>query len=148
MTTRDVSPFEPRSHERREGCSARAADPDALLELEELRRYEQRTPEIQAKERRLEQLRWRLASVARRSASDDLDAAARTAAASRDSVRGLALVGTPLCGEPGSGVQTTVAPSDGVPRATACSRAAVARELAESREGLTRFASTSEGTTP
>jgi len=46
------------------------------LELEELRRYEQRTPEIQAKERRLEQLRWRLASVARRSASDDLDAAA------------------------------------------------------------------------
>ena len=34
------------------------------LELEELRRYEQRTPEIQAKERRLEQLRWRLASVA------------------------------------------------------------------------------------
>ena len=71
----------------------------------------------------------------------------RTAAASRDSVRGLALVGTPLCGEPGSGVQTTVAPLDGVPRATAYSRAAVARELAESR-GLTRFASTSEGTTP
>ena len=34
----------------------------------------------------------------------------------RDSVRGLALVGAPLCGEPGSGVQTTVAPSDGVPR--------------------------------
>ena len=29
-------------------------------------------------------------------------------------------MGTPLCGEPGSGVQTTVAPSDGVPRATAC----------------------------
>jgi hypothetical protein len=33
-------------------------------------------------------------------------------------VRELALVRTPLCGEPGSGVQTTVAASDGVPGAT------------------------------
>jgi hypothetical protein len=47
-----------------------------VRELEELRRHEHRTPEIQAKEHRLEQLRWRLAVVARRSASDDLDAAA------------------------------------------------------------------------
>ena len=76
MTTRDVSPFEPRSHERREVVRLVRRIQKLFLELEELRRYEQRTPEIQAKERRLEQLRWRLAAVARRSASDDLDAAA------------------------------------------------------------------------
>jgi hypothetical protein len=76
MTTRDVSPFEPRSHERREVVRLVRRIQTLFLELEEFRRYEQRRPEIQAKERRLEQLRWRLASVARRSASDDLDAAA------------------------------------------------------------------------
>ena len=76
MTTRDVSPFEPRSRERREVVRLVRRIQTVFLELEELRRYEQRTPEIQAKERRLEQLRWRLAAVARRSASDDLDAAA------------------------------------------------------------------------
>ena len=76
MTTRDVSPFEPRSRERREVVRLVRRIQTLFLELEEPRRYEQRTPEIQAKERRLEQLRWRLASVARRSASDDLDAAA------------------------------------------------------------------------
>jgi hypothetical protein len=76
MKSRDVSPFEPRSHERREAARLVRRIQTLFLELEELRRYEQRTPEIQAKERRLEQLRWRLASVARRSASDDLDAAA------------------------------------------------------------------------
>jgi hypothetical protein len=77
MKTRDVSPFEPRSHERREAARlVRRRIQTLSLELEELRRYEQRTPEIQANERRLEQLRWRLASVARRTASDDLDAAA------------------------------------------------------------------------
>ena len=76
MTTRDVSPFEPRSRERREAARLVRRIQALFLELEELRRYEQRTPEIQAKERRLEQLRWRLAAVARRSACDDLDAAA------------------------------------------------------------------------
>ena len=76
MTTRDVSPFEPRARERREVVRLVRRIEAVFQELEELRRYEQRTPEIQAKERRLEQLRWRLASVARRSASDDLDAAA------------------------------------------------------------------------
>ena len=76
MTTREVSPFEPRSHGQREPARLVRRIQTLSLELEELRRYEQRTPEIQAKERRLEQLRWRLASVARRSASDDLDAAA------------------------------------------------------------------------
>ena len=76
MTTRDVSPFEPRARERREAVRLVRRIQTLFLELEELRRYEQRRPEIKAKERRLEQLRWRLASVARRSASDDLDAAA------------------------------------------------------------------------
>jgi hypothetical protein len=76
MTTRDVSPFEPRSHERGEVVRLVRRIQADFLELEELRRCEQRTPAIQAKERRLEQLRWRLAAVARRSASDDLDAAA------------------------------------------------------------------------
>jgi len=56
MTTRDVSPLEPRSRERRE-----------VVRL---------VPRIQALSLVLEQLRWRLAAVARRSASDDLDAAA------------------------------------------------------------------------
>ena len=46
-----------------------------LLELEELRWHQQRTPRLRAKERGLEQLHWQLAAVARRSASD-LDAAA------------------------------------------------------------------------
>jgi hypothetical protein len=76
MTTRDVSPYEPRARERGEAVRLVRQIQALFLELEELRRCEQRTPEIQAKERRLEQLRWRLASVARRSASDDLDAAA------------------------------------------------------------------------
>ena len=76
MTTRNVSPFEPRARERREAVRLVRRIQVLFLELEDLRRYEQRTPEIQVKERRLEQLRWRLASVARRSASDDLDAAA------------------------------------------------------------------------
>ena len=76
MITRNVSPFEPRSHERREAARLVRRIQRLFLELDELRRHEQRTPEIQAKERGLEQLRWRLASLARRSASDDLDAAA------------------------------------------------------------------------
>ena len=76
MTTRDVSPFEPRSHERREAARLVRRIQALFLELEELRRREEDNPGLRAKERRLEQLRWRLASVARRSASDDLDAAA------------------------------------------------------------------------
>jgi hypothetical protein len=46
------------------------------LEVQELRSGEAATPELQAKEKMLEQLRWRLAVVARRSALDDLGAAA------------------------------------------------------------------------
>ena len=76
MTTRDVSPFEPRPHERREVVRLVRRIQALYLELEELRRREEDNPELRAKERALEQLRWRLAAVARRSASDDLDAAA------------------------------------------------------------------------
>jgi hypothetical protein len=76
MTTRDVSPFEPRSRERREVVRLVRRIQAVFLELEELRRREEDSPELRAKERALEQLRWRLAAAARRSASDDLDAAA------------------------------------------------------------------------
>jgi hypothetical protein len=76
MTTRDVSPYEPRARVRGEAVRLVRRIQALFLELEELRRREESTPELRAKERALEQLRWRLASVARRSASDDLDAAA------------------------------------------------------------------------
>jgi hypothetical protein len=46
------------------------------LELHELQRRDGGTPELDAKERTLDRLRWRLATVARRTATDDLDAAA------------------------------------------------------------------------
>jgi hypothetical protein len=46
------------------------------LEVHELRSGEGAAPELAARERTLEQLRWRLAVVARRSALDDLGAAA------------------------------------------------------------------------
>ena len=76
MTTRDVRTFEPRFRERREVVRLVRRIQALSLELEELRRSEGGSPELHAKERTLEQLRWRLAAVARRSASDDLDAAA------------------------------------------------------------------------
>jgi hypothetical protein len=76
MTTRDVSPYEPRARVRGEAVRLVRRIQALFLELEEPRRREESTPELRAKERALEQLRWRLASVARRSASDDLDAAA------------------------------------------------------------------------
>jgi hypothetical protein len=41
------------------------------LELENLRRHDPRNGELRAKERALDELRWRLAIVARRAASDD-----------------------------------------------------------------------------
>ena len=75
MTTRDVSPFEPRSRERREVVRL-VRRIQASFSSSRSFGGGRSNPEIQAKERRLEQLRWRLASVARRSASDDLDAAA------------------------------------------------------------------------
>lgn len=42
------------------------------LELDTLRPIAGSAPEVQAKERTLDQLRWRLAAVARRAAADDL----------------------------------------------------------------------------
>jgi hypothetical protein len=45
-------------------------------ELDELRRYAPTDPEIQAKERTLERVRWRLAAVAQRTATDSLGNAA------------------------------------------------------------------------
>jgi hypothetical protein len=41
------------------------------LEIAELRREERRTRELDAPERELDDLRWRLAAVARRTAADD-----------------------------------------------------------------------------
>lgn len=46
------------------------------LELKTLRRLDGAAPELRAKERALEQLRWRLAVVARREAADHGGAAA------------------------------------------------------------------------
>jgi hypothetical protein len=48
---------------------------ELTLELAQVRN-EEHTAELKAKERRLEQLRWRLAAVARRHATDDYGAAA------------------------------------------------------------------------
>jgi hypothetical protein len=46
------------------------------LEIRELRRAGRRTRELDARERELNDLRWRLAAVARRTAADDRTAAA------------------------------------------------------------------------
>jgi UDP-glucose 4-epimerase len=74
--TRKVSPFEPRAHERRELVRLIRRIQALTLEIHELQRREGATRELHAKERTREQLRWRLASVARRAAADNLDAAA------------------------------------------------------------------------
>lgn len=70
-----VPPFEPRG-ERRELVRLVRRIQALTLELHELRQRDGSTAELHAKERTLEQLRWRLATVARRTASDDLSAAA------------------------------------------------------------------------
>jgi len=49
---------------------------ELTLELAELRREKQIGPKLEAKEHTLEQLRWRLAAIARRHATDDFGAAA------------------------------------------------------------------------
>jgi hypothetical protein len=46
------------------------------IEVGELRKHASTGTELQAKERTLEQLRWQLAAVARRTATDDLGNAA------------------------------------------------------------------------
>jgi hypothetical protein len=76
MTTRDVSPLEPRSRERREVVRLLRRIQELSLEIADLRHREGSARDLDAKEHGLDQLRWRLAALARRSASDDLDAAA------------------------------------------------------------------------
>jgi len=49
---------------------------ELTLELSQLRHEENAGPELEAKEHTLEQLRWRLATLARRLATDSLGAAA------------------------------------------------------------------------
>ena len=49
---------------------------DLTFEVQEIRKQPGAGPELEAKERTLDQLLWRLATVARRTATNDLDAAA------------------------------------------------------------------------
>jgi hypothetical protein len=49
---------------------------ELTLELAQLRHEKHLGPELEAKEHTLEQLRWRLAALARRLATDDFGAAA------------------------------------------------------------------------
>ena len=74
-TSRNVNHFEPRS-ELRELTRLVRQIQTLTLELQALQGREQDTSEFDAKERTLEQLRWRLAAVARRAATDGLGAAA------------------------------------------------------------------------
>lgn len=76
MTTREVRPLEPRSRERREVVRLVRRIQAFLSSSRSCGAVKAAPPELQAKERTLEQLRWRLAAAARRSASDDLDDAA------------------------------------------------------------------------
>ena len=76
MTTKPpVNPSDS-SDERRELARLVRRIQTLTLELQEARRRELRSRGVGAKERMLEQLRWRLAAVARRTATDDLGNAA------------------------------------------------------------------------
>ena len=66
---RSVSTLEPRG-ERRELVRIVREIQTLTAELDELRRQAAVDPQVQARERTLEQLRWRLAAVARRIATD------------------------------------------------------------------------------
>jgi hypothetical protein len=72
----NVSPLEPHTRERGELVRLVRRIQNLTLEVHDLRQGEEGTAELDAKERRLEQLRWRLAALARRTATDGLDAAA------------------------------------------------------------------------
>jgi hypothetical protein len=74
-TSRAVHPFEP-SGRRRDLVQLIRQIQALTLELTQLRQRLEAHPEIGATERTLEQLHWRLATVARRTATDDLGAAA------------------------------------------------------------------------
>ena len=75
MAATSHRPFEPRG-ERRELVQLIQQIQALTHELQELQRPKQDSPEFDAKGRTLEQLRWRLASVARRTATDHPGAAA------------------------------------------------------------------------
>jgi hypothetical protein len=64
------------SHEQRELARLARQIQTLTLELQEPRRRELDTAEVDAKARTLEQLRWRFAATARRTATDDLGNAA------------------------------------------------------------------------
>jgi hypothetical protein len=66
----DLSPFE-ESRERRELIRVVHRLQTLTLELRELRERKRGSAELEAKERALDQLRWRLANVARRAATQD-----------------------------------------------------------------------------
>jgi hypothetical protein len=72
---RPMKPSEP-SGERREPARIVRRIQTLALELQELQRREADTPAVNAKERRLDQLRWQLAAVARRTATEGLGNAA------------------------------------------------------------------------
>jgi hypothetical protein len=86
MFTNHDGPVEPRG-KRRELVRLVRRIQALTLELHELRQREAGTPELYAKERTLEQLRWRLAAVARRAATDDLGCRLTTAATASMSAR-------------------------------------------------------------
>jgi hypothetical protein len=73
--SRNPNRFEP-SGTRRELAGLIQRIQVLTLELAELRQRGGAARELQAKERKLNELRWRLANVARRTAPDDLGAAA------------------------------------------------------------------------
>jgi hypothetical protein len=76
MTTkRPMNPSEP-SAERHELARIVRQIQAVALELQELERREPDAPAVNAKERRLDQLRWQLAGVARRTATEGLGNAA------------------------------------------------------------------------
>jgi hypothetical protein len=74
-TTRPMNPSEP-SAERRELARIVRQIQAVALELQELERREPDAPAVNVKERRLDQLRWQLAGVARRTATEGLGNAA------------------------------------------------------------------------
>lgn len=72
-SSRAARTFEPGS-ERRELVRLVRQIQTLTLEVRQLQLRQGGAPELHAKERTLEQLRWRLAAVARRAATDDLAA--------------------------------------------------------------------------
>jgi hypothetical protein len=74
-TNRRLNPFALSGEQRKLAQLVRRIQ-TLTLELQEPRRRELHAPAVAAKERMLEQLRWRLAAVARRTATDDLGNAA------------------------------------------------------------------------